>query len=197
MSNSKETQEFTILGKYHVEITPRGKVSVFSAWNSRPRELKVSNKGNNRYVQMSTEDLGRLPYLLCDIKDHCLNGEPLTPTSFSQLNEEYHQLITQHPLLCEEDILSLPYDPYLGYAEINDDIERTYQRIDHVKKSNGWLRYHYKVVTRFSFGDYKEDTFHLCPLFDKTKIVINDIKSVDKGEMKDILEHLQGRTNEQ
>lgn len=179
-------------GRYIVNIGSRGKVTVISNIDNGV-ELKVYGKRKDslRYVNMTAyKGSDRLAYSVEDLKHHCLEGTKLEPLSenelLSLLNKTRPPMILNNPVEIEQ--LEQSFDKFhnLCFIEEVEGYTRYYSKVDFVRKSNGLLKYNYKVVT--TCKETKTSTNNVTLTFSyPEKMLINDISSVPTEDLESIL----------
>ncbi len=194
MSNDAKQYEL-FKGRYSVEVGARGGVSIYSKV-AHNKKLKIYGKHKDcyRYVNLTQckgGDTGS--YSLVDVVSHCVDGKELIPLEETVLQEMINgvkaPLVLNSPFVIES--LEITRDHYgnVQYLEELEHYTRRYQRVDHTKVSNGFLRFSYKVATYCietkTTTNGRSETFT-----DKSRIVINDVNKVSEEEKSEIIEAL-------
>lgn len=140
-------------GRYTVEIGKRGKVTIISNV-AHGKVLKVNGKLKDslRFVNMTSCKGGQTQsYRVEDIKNHCENGSPLRPLTECEVREILGKVEPPTILDTVESIedLSQTTDRFnnICYVEELEHYTRYYSKVDFTQRSNGLLKFHYKVST--------------------------------------------------
>lgn len=191
------TIHYLFNNRYRVEITQRGKISVYSLVTAnQEKEMKIYSKGNYRYINL-TKEKGSVPesYLINDIKAFCLGEQStLNNVSNDQIKEWFYTDMKDYPLLDEQSIKELPFNNDC-YLEQQEYFTRYYKQIFHTLKSNGFMRYHWQVTTKFEHGE-TVNNLHYYDSIDYSQITIKDINDVSIDELKHIQELINGILND-
>lgn len=178
-------------GRYTVEIGKRGKVTVISNV-AHGKVLKVSGKLKDslRYVNMTECKGGQTQsYRVEDIKNHCEDRLPLSPLTESEVIEILGKVEPPNLLDTVESIEGLPQttDRFnnICYVEELEHYTRYYSKVDFTQRSNGLLKFHYKVSTVC-----KEDnitTNSTTKVFSYTdKVRFDDVSSISDKELEQV-----------
>lgn len=175
-------------GRYTVEIGKRGRVTVISNV-AHGKVLKVNGKLKDslRFVNMTSCKGGETQsYCLEDVKNHCEGGLPLLPLTECEVREILGKVEPPTILNSVEEIEGLPQttDRFnnICYVEDLEHYTRYYAKVDFTQRSNGLLKFHYKVSTVCKEDNITtNDTTKVFSYLDKVRF--DDVSSINDEEL--------------
>ena len=180
-------------GRYTVEIGKRGRVTVISNV-AHGKVLKVNGKYKDslRFVNMTSCKGGQTQsYCLQDVKNHCENGSSLHPLTECEVREILGKVEPSTTLDTVESIEDLPQttDRFnnICYVEELEHYTRYYSKVDFTQRSNGLLKFHYKVSTVCK--EDKTTTNSTTKVFSYSdKVRFDDVTSISDEELDQVFD---------
>lgn len=158
---TNKVEDFPLFdGKYLVDISQRGKVTVKSrALYGKALKVYGKKKDGARFVNLtSVREFGPEPYDLDVIANHCLNGADLIPMSDEQRKEAIKRDDLPPLLNTKEEIETLPQIVNnfgnTVYVEELEAYTRYYTKQYLNFKSNGLSKFFYRVATHSQYDKH-------------------------------------------